>query len=74
MPAFAKLSEWLVGNLLQMPGNAAWWKGIPIVCGKETVEYGTSGYVLDKIFSFARCGCPVCRISKLKRKFGDVAV
>merc|ERR1711874_627502 len=43
------ISGWMGDNLLKKSDNMAWWKGMNIECGKETIMCETLYDVLDKL-------------------------
>merc|ERR1712206_11117 len=43
------ISGWMGDNLLEKSDNMAWWKGMSIECGKETILCETMYDVLDKL-------------------------
>merc|ERR1711937_1098731 len=71
------ISGWMGDNLLKKSDNMAWWKGMDVVIGKETVHVDTLYDVFDKLFrvperpSSAPMRMPISGIYKIKG-VGDV--
>jgi len=71
------ISGWMGDNLLKKSENMAWWKGMDIALGSETIHVDTMFDVLDKLFRLperptaAPMRMPVSGVYKIKG-VGDV--